>query len=516
MFYNKFTNFRIKTSYTKFIIYYTLLVYVTYNLINLDKLTKWFYYNSEFSYFGFISYIILGYLLFLTLSTLIFHKYTTKLFAIFIFLSSTFTTYFIFKYNIAMDTSMLMNILYTNSSESLTLASIKMIPYLMFLFIIPSFILLKIDIIYDKLLKHLFKSLFIIIISLSLALSSIYISFKELHRAANLSNKYILYSLVPVNFLSAIIDVIKKEVLLPLIDDNKEEKNKIIESTVTKKDDLVVVLAIGEAIRQKNLNIYGYKRKLTTPLLSNIDNLHILNGIARLGSTLYALREILRKDDIKLTSIINNSDINMSCYVNYSIYDNSVVGEIHAQSGKYKKVYDEDVIPLLEQNIKSYKNGYRFILLHLGGGAHGPIYSNRYPESFQIYTPTCENPDMLGSCTKEERFNSYDNAMLYQDYVISNIIEKLDNSKIPYVFIFVSDHGESLGEDGYVFHGMPPGMRLPPEQANVPLLVKASFPIKIINKDEYTQPDIFDTILDLFSIDTKVFDKSGSFIRKIN
>jgi len=289
---------------------------------------------------------------------------------------------------------------------------------------------------------------------------------------------------------------------------------KKIDATVNKKEDLVVVLAIGESIRQKNLNLYGYTRSITTPLLSKVNDLYALNGHARLGSTLYALREMLRKDDIKLTNVINSAGIDTKCYVNYQLYNNCSMGEIEAVKGKYENVYDEDVIPLLEKDLASYESGSKFIVLHMGGGAHGPIYSQRVPPTYNILKPSCESPDMLNACTEEERYNSYDNAMLYQDYVVNETILKLEQSKIPYVFIYVSDHGESLGEDGYVFHGIPPGVSLPKEQAEIPLLVKSSLPITIIKKDVYTQPDIFDTILDLLNIETKEFNKNDSFIKK--
>jgi lipid A ethanolaminephosphotransferase len=82
------------------------------------------------------------------------------------------------------------------------------------------------------------------------------------------------------------------------------------------------------------------------------------------------------------------------------------------------------------------------------------------------------------------------------------------------VFIYLSDHGESLMEDGVMFHGMPPGVTLPKEQAEIPLIVKSSVPIAIAKRDQYGQPDVFDTVLDLFSIRSPMFDRSGSFIQK--
>lgn len=504
--------FNIELSHTKFTIYFTSIMYIVYNSINIDKLTKWFEYNGEINYFGFISYFILGYCLFLIIFTIIAHKYTTKLFSILLVVLSTSVTYFILKYNIALDTSMLLNVIHTDATESLPLISIEMLPYVIFLIVIPVFLISIVKINYNSTFKHTIKTVVIIVISLLIALAMIYISFKELHRAGNLSNKYILYSLVPVNYLAATIDVTKKTIRPYL--KGEIQKDKEIIAKVTKEDNLVVVLAIGEAIRQKNLPIYGYSRVNNTPLLSKIKDIHALNGNARLGSTLYALREILKKDKINLTHVTNSAGIDTSCYVNYTLYDNCSVGEVKAVKGKYEKTYDEDVLPLLEKGLSSYNKGYKFITLHLGGGVHGPVYGLRHPKEYNVFLPTCTSPDMLNSCTEEERYNAYDNAILYQDYVLNEIINKLEKLNLPYVFIFVSDHGESLGENGYVFHGMPPGMSLPPEQADVPLLIKSSVPIEIIKKDLYTQPDIYDTVLDLLSIETEEFDKSGSFIKK--
>jgi glucan phosphoethanolaminetransferase (alkaline phosphatase superfamily) len=101
------------------------------------------------------------------------------------------------------------------------------------------------------------------------------------------------------------------------------------------------------------------------------------------------------------------------------------------------------------------------------------------------------------------------------DSVVSQIIGALDHSKVPYVFIYLSDHGESLLEDGRIFHGMPPlGIKLPPEQAHIPLLVKSSIPISVAQREECLQTEVFDTVASLFSIESKITDKKLSFITK--
>jgi lipid A ethanolaminephosphotransferase len=152
--------------------------------------------------------------------------------------------------------------------------------------------------------------------------------------------------------------------------------------------------------------------------------------------------------------------------------------------------------------------------LHLGGGSHGPSYHERYPEEFQRFKPMCFDADVVNKCTVEQLYNSYDNTILYVDDVLGKIVTKLDKSGVPYVFIYLSDHGESLLENGRIFHGMPPGIPLPPEQAHIPLIVKSSIPISIVKREEYGQQDVFDTVLSLFSIETKVHDKDRNFITK--
>jgi lipid A ethanolaminephosphotransferase len=213
--------------------------------------------------------------------------------------------------------------------------------------------------------------------------------------------------------------------------------------------------------------------------------------------------------------VVSKLGIPTSCYVHYTLYDNCAsVGETKvSHCGHGGKCYDEDVIPLLKKSLDAFTSGKRFFVLHLGGGSHGPIYRDRHPPEFQLLKPACNDADVANQCTLEEIYNSYDNTILYVDHVLDEILRALDASSVPYVFIYLSDHGESLMEDGRMFHGMPPGISLPPEQAEIPLIVKSSVPISVVKRAEYHQQEVFDTVLDLFAIQTSAFDKRGSFIK---
>lgn len=504
---------RFQTSHTKFSVGFAVLLYAVCNTLNIGKLTKWFHRNDGLDYAALSAYLLAGLCLFIAFFALVAHRRTIKASAILLTVVSAAVTYFIAKYNVAIDSSMVLNTLHTDRTEVGQLLSLQMIPYIVFLIIVPVLIILSIDITFERTARYLFASLKLVSIALFVAIAALYWSYNAIQRAGNISNKYIVYSLVPVNFLSSSINVIAKS-LKPFLQTHRKDIQ--ISARVIAPDNLVVVLAIGEASRRKNFSIYGYGRRNTNPVLQKTEGLHLLNGIATRGTTLYALPQILEKKDIKLPAIVAKVGIPTSCYVNYTLYDNCAsVGETkvsHCSHGA--KCYDEDVIPMLEDNLKTRVPGYGFVILHLGGGSHGPTYSDRHPPEFQQFKPTCDDADVANRCTIEQLYNSYDNTILYVDHVLGGIIRTLDNSGVPYVFLYLSDHGESLMEDGVMFHGMPPGMALPPEQAQVPLIVKSSLPISIVNRAEYQQPDVFDTVLDLFSIQSPTFDRAGSFIKR--
>ena len=504
---------RFQTSHTKFSIGFAVLLYAVCNSLNIGKLTKWFHRNDSLDYAALSAYLLAGLCLFIAFFVLLAHRRTIKASAILITVLSAAVTYFISKYNVAIDSSMVLNTLHTDPTEVGQLLSPQMIPYVVFLMVVPVLIILSIDITFAPAGRYLLASLQLLSIALCVAVASLYWNYNAILRAGNMSNKYIVYSLVPVNFLSSTLNVISKSVRQRLFAQRPERQ---ISASVAVPGNLVVVLAIGEASRRKSFSVYGYGRRVTNPDLSEIGDLHLLNGIASRGSTLNALPQILEKQEIKLPTIVARVGIPTACYVNYTLYDNCAsVGETKVSNCSHGgKCYDEDVIPLLDGNLKTYVSGYRFVVLHLGGGSHGPTYSDRYPPEFQQFKPMCTDADVANRCSLEQLYNSYDNTILYVDHVLGRIIGTLESSGVPYVFMYVSDHGESLMENGVMFHGMPPGVALPPEQAQVPLIVKSSVPISIVKRAEYRQPDVFDTVLDLFSIQSTEFDRAGSFIKR--
>jgi lipid A ethanolaminephosphotransferase len=164
----------------------------------------------------------------------------------------------------------------------------------------------------------------------------------------------------------------------------------------------------------------------------------------------------------------------------------------------------------LDKFVAANKDHDIFIVLHQMGN-HGPEYYRRYPDNFKQFTPICKT-GRLSECTQQEIDNSYDNAILYTDYFLSEVIQflkKYDNTRET-AMLYVSDHGESLGEHGIYLHAAP-YMIAPKEQTHVPaiLWVGQHFDYQlpqIAQYEEYplSQDDVFCTLLTAFELKSKI------------
>jgi lipid A ethanolaminephosphotransferase len=107
-------------------------------------------------------------------------------------------------------------------------------------------------------------------------------------------------------------------------------------------------------------------------------------------------------------------------------------------------------------------------------GSHGPAYSERYPTAFERFKPVCRSNE-LNKCSTQDIVNAYDNSIAYTDHVLARQIGMLKaaGDRVDSLLIYMSDHGESLGEQGVYLHGLPYGFA-PRQQKEVPFLLWAS------------------------------------------
>ena len=174
---------------------------------------------------------------------------------------------------------------------------------------------------------------------------------------------------------------------------------------------------------------------------------------------------------------------------------------------------DEALVDSSRSLLRDAQGNLVLVLHQLGN--HGPSYFRRYPEAFRRFTPTCDDDD-LSQCNREQIVNSYDNALLYTDHVLARTIDLLKDVEDKYdsALVYVSDHGESLGENGLYLHGLPYSIA-PSEQTRVPMVMWFSPGFAARNRldlacldKEAQQPTshdtLFHTVLGLLDVTTSI------------
>ena len=183
---------------------------------------------------------------------------------------------------------------------------------------------------------------------------------------------------------------------------------------------------------------------------------------------------------------------------------------------------DEGMLVGLQEYIDRTKYGDILIVLHQMG-YYGPAYFKRYPKEFEKFTPVCKT-NQLEECSREEIGNAYDNAVLYTDYFLSKVISLLKQNEKSFesAMVYISDHGESIGENNLYLHGLPYFMA-PDSQKHVGAIMWFGNGFKIDNNalkekstEIFSQDNLFHTILGLLEVDTSIYDKTLDIISNNN
>ncbi|MCC9020644.1 MULTISPECIES: phosphoethanolamine--lipid A transferase EptA [Flavobacterium] len=438
-------------------------------------------------------------------------RHVGKVLLILFFIVSSIAVYFVNTYSVIIDESMIGNILNTNYEESSSFFSFKVILYVIFLGIIPSIYIAKV-----KITKVPWKE-FSITSSLTLVFIAVLIFVnasnwlwidKNSKRLGGLAMPW-SYSVNTPLFYIHKFKKNEKEILLPnaVIKDNEKS---------------VVVLVIGESARRQNFSLYGYKKN-TNPLLSKTENVFHFNANSCATYTTAGVKCILEH---------KNSDDLYEILPNY-LYRNNVEviwrttnwGEppVHIKNYQNKEAlkadckgvecdYDEVLLRGLKEQIQASKKNKILIVLHTST-SHGPTYSKKYPPQFETFKPVCNSVE-LGKCSQNELLNAYDNTIVYTDYILHSVIEDLKELKeYKSTMIFVSDHGESLGEKNLYMHGVPISIA-PKEQYEIPFIVWVSDNSKQLKPNEtLTQNHVFHSVLKFLNVESPVYDEKMNIFK---
>ncbi|SIS71575.1 lipid A ethanolaminephosphotransferase [Kaistella chaponensis] len=427
-----------------------------------------------------------------------------KILLVLFFIINAVAVYFINTYSVIIDESMIGNVLNTNYSESSSFFSIKLVLYVVLLGILPSIFIVKAKIITVTVKKFLVSISLTLLFLLTLAFANasnwLWID-KNSKTLGGLAMPWSYAVNIPLFYIHQ-FKKNEKEILLP-------------DATIKDNQKSVVILVIGESARSENFSLYGYPKN-TNPLLSKIPNVSHFNATSDATYTTAGVKSIVEHENTdELYEILpnylyrNNVDV---------IWRTTNWGEppVHIKNYENREAlmpnckgddcdYDGILLSGLKEQILASKKNKILIVLHTST-SHGPTYSKKYPAKFEIFKPVCNSVE-LGNCSHAELVNAYDNTIVYTDYLLANVIEDLKQlQEYKSAMIFVSDHGESLGENNLYMHGLPRSIA-PKQQYEIPFIVWTSDnsarqmkPNKIL-----TQNYVFHSVLNFLNIQSPIY-----------
>jgi len=485
-----------KISYFKVITIYALFITLIFNLHLLDLFETNYHlkYADEFNekYFLFTGYC----LIFTTIASIFFllgQRYLLKPLIIILFFISAINYYFLNVLGIIINEDIMQSTIdsfkESNWGEINDLLTFKYFIYLFFLGFLPSLLLYFIKIEYPNFKKEITIRLISSILLISITLGLIYANYKNISFISR-GTKELKEHVVPHYLLSNIKDYydLKRDANRKFL----KLKSKAVQ--LFPEDKMIGVIVIGETARADRFSLNGHDKQ-TNPLLEkqNIINfseayscgtitvvsvpcmftLHKYNDYNSHEAEYEAnVLDLIKSSGTEVIWIENNSSCKHVCdriktidYVNKGTEDYVGYG-----------VHDEIVLKGLKKVLTENKEKKLLIVLH-SMGSHGPAYYNRYPNNFEKFKPTCKANDPLG-CNAEELNNTFDNTIVYTDYIISSAIDILkEENQSQNFLIYASDHGESLGENGIYLHGAPMSIA-PKEQIHIPALLWSSENLK--------------------------------------
>jgi len=483
----------------------------------------------------------LGALLFVVISTLLLivsNRFIIKPVLIILFLVSSVAAYYMQSYGTIIDDKMIQNIFETDSKEVYDLLSIKLFLYLIFLGLLPSFLVYKAEIVRLSFKKELFSRLklfvfnIVLVPALYMMFPKYWVSFFRMHKPLRMYTNptFYLYSLGKY--------INEKYFTKPMKFKHIGLDAKLAEKGKPK----LVIFVLGEAARYDHFSLNGYKRD-TNPNLEKIKKLIDFPDVHSCGTETavsvpcmfspynrsdYSDKKAKHTDSV--VDVINRAGVHVLWRDNNSDSKGVAVRIKNYQDFTHAHIkpycngfecHDDVLLYNLQKWIDEHNDSKPiFIVLHQKG-SHGPAYYKRYPKKYEKFKPVCKS-NQLQECKRDEVVNGYDNTIVYTDKFLSEVIDFLKKNEKKYrvAMYYIADHGESLGENGIYLHGLPyfiaPDVQKHP--ASVAWFgdnfdVNVSCVKKIANK-AYSQDNLFSTLLGLLDIKTKVYNPKMDIFKK--
>lgn len=400
---------------------------------------------------------------------------------------SALASFAMMTFQVVFDRSMIENIIETQSAEATSYLNLKVVLWFVFTGILPAILLFVTPVSYEKTrLRRLGVRLMSMVISLLVVASIAGVFYKD-YASVGRNNRTLNLEIVPTNYLYSAFQYMNHRYFTPKMPFQTIGNDaKLVQQTGQKPN--LVFLVVGETARAQNQSWNGYGKPTNqyTQAIADVVNFSKMTScgtataisvpcmFSNMKRTSYdanrarnseGLLDILHKAGVSVFWKDNDEGCKGVC----DRVPNVIIPT--KNDGKYcdgDTCYDMALMQNIDEDIKNDGKN-TLIALHLIG-SHGPTYSRRYPPKFRKFTPDCPRSD-IENCTQEQLVNTYDNTLLYTDYLVSQIIEKAKQYQDKYnvAVIYLSDHGESLGENGLYLHGTPYSVA-PVQQTHVPML----------------------------------------------
>lgn len=461
-------------------------------------------------------------------------RWNAKVVLTVLFITTAFATHYMNSYNVYLDADMLRNVLATDHKESRELMTPALLLPLLGYGLLPTLLLWRVRLRKRSWSRTLLWRIAFLLGVIVAGGAGTMLSFQNIS-ALMRNHREVRYLATPVNYLIALkqnlasASPMQKQPKLPLGTDAKA-----LPRAAGSKPRLLV-LVVGETVRAQNWGLNGYARQ-TTPELAqtgviNFPDMHSCGTSTEVslpcmfspfGRHDYdekkirahqSLLHVLEHAGIATLWRDNQSGCKGVCEgLDIQRLDDATTPGLCADG----RCMDEILLENLATQVRA-KPGDRVLVLHQLGN-HGPSYFQRYPAQFRQFAPTCDTAD-LGKCSREDIVNSYDNAIRYTDHFLTRTIATLRGmDDYDTAMIYLSDHGESLGEKGLYLHGVPYAIA-PEEQTRVPMVMWFSpgftadrgldmSCVRHRAAQRTDQDNLFPSVLGLMQVQTSVYDRS--------
>ena len=455
---------------------------------------------------------------------------------VFLFVATSAASYFMNQYGTAIDWSMIQNVVQTDAREGMELLTWKMLLTVAVFGVLPAALLLRTNITYLPFKRHLVQLSATVAGALVLATVLLLLLYKGLAPTLR-EHRELRFLLTPTNYLQAVNGYFKRQWTMPIVVSpmGTDASKGIVWNGQARRT--VTIMIVGETARSMNFSLNGYSRQ-TNPLLAGQAGLVNFSQFqscgtatavsvpcmfSALGRHQYSdtkaqsqenLLDVLAHADFDVRWLDNNSGCKGVC--DRIAYDDLSKPAPSDPLCTLEECYDEKLLRNLPAMIHGATKDL-LIVLHQKG-SHGPSYSKRYPKRFARFGPVCETSE-LSNCSTESITAAYDNTILYTDFIISKAISILETSGaedgVDTALLYVSDHGESLGEKNMYLHGAP-FIISPPEQRHVPFMLWLSDSFRTRfhidarclaarEDQEFSHDNLFHSTLGMLAINTAVY-----------